>query len=56
MKIIAAGDVNTYIPPSEEFIGPNLFYMFPTTKEEQTTIKMRTYAQAQFKKANELIK
>ena len=52
-EIVVAGDINSYL----DIDGPlaQRYNSYPASKEEFTTLKKRTYTQAQFHKANTVV-
>nr|BAJ97870.1 predicted protein [Hordeum vulgare subsp. vulgare] len=50
LHIILGGDLNAYLISNPEF--DKMFHMFPVSKDDITTIKMRTKAQGQYEKGN----
>uniref|UniRef100_A0A1J3DTK8 Uncharacterized protein n=1 Tax=Noccaea caerulescens TaxID=107243 RepID=A0A1J3DTK8_NOCCA len=53
-EIIVGGDLNSFMQ-SDPVFGAN-FHLFPRYEYNFTTLKKRTYAQAQFHKADKEIK
>lgn len=52
--LIVGGDINSFLVPEEEFT--EVFSLFPIYAHQHTTCKRRSYAQAQFHKAEKDIK
>jgi hypothetical protein len=53
-RIVLGGDLNSYLTPDETFAGQ--FHLFPQHEEFFTTLKKRTFTQAQFHKAEVEVK